>query len=217
MGGSVGTSRARDVLRQAIVRGEFAPGQRLVAAELAQSVRVTRGCVRQALPELTAEGLIDPGRGGNARVRRISTGRLVEILECLRVLEALQARRAAVRASEDERRRLRALGERMAEAANRADPVGFTALSRDLHDMIAALAAQATAAGLVARLTAQIARHRFRHPLRPRRLAAAEHHAIIAAITEGLPDAAEHATGVHIGSIIAEITEQQQKEPLCLQ
>jgi DNA-binding GntR family transcriptional regulator len=55
-----------NMLRQAIVAGEFAPGTRLIEADLADRLRVSRGPIRDALRQLADEGLV---RVGN----RIST------------------------------------------------------------------------------------------------------------------------------------------------
>jgi DNA-binding GntR family transcriptional regulator len=50
--------RATDRIRDAILSGTFAPGQRLVERELWQSLGISRTVVREALQHLQAEGLI---------------------------------------------------------------------------------------------------------------------------------------------------------------
>jgi DNA-binding GntR family transcriptional regulator len=84
-----------DYLRAAIRTGRFAPGQRLVEAELTAELGVSRGPVREALRRLAAEGLIElvPNRG--AVVRRLSMTEALELFEIRTELEALAARRAA--------------------------------------------------------------------------------------------------------------------------
>src|SRR6201987_6368400 len=82
-------------LRQAILSGDFTPGQRLVEEELAAVLGVTRQSLRAALLDLTTEGLVEriPNRG--ARVRVVSTEEAVAITECRMALEALCAAKAA--------------------------------------------------------------------------------------------------------------------------
>lgn len=46
-------------IREAIVRGDFAPDQRLVESDLSDMFGVGRGSVRAALVELTSEGLVE--------------------------------------------------------------------------------------------------------------------------------------------------------------
>ena len=73
---------ARDALRQAILGGDFAPGQRLVEEELAGNLGVTRASVREALIDLTAEdrlpervaGVAAGGLSGLRRARPVSGG-----------------------------------------------------------------------------------------------------------------------------------------------
>ncbi|MGG1658093.1 GntR family transcriptional regulator [Brevibacillus sp. NRS-1366] len=66
------------VLREAILRGHFEPGERLVQEELASSLGVSRMPIREALRKLETEGLvvIEPHRG--AIVKSLS---LVDIEE----------------------------------------------------------------------------------------------------------------------------------------
>jgi DNA-binding GntR family transcriptional regulator len=84
-----------DYLSSAILNGRFAPGQRLIEAELTSDLGVSRGPVREAFRRLSAEGLIEivPNRG--AVVRRLSIVEALELFEIRTELEALAARRAA--------------------------------------------------------------------------------------------------------------------------
>lgn len=73
-------------LREAITRGDMAPGQRLVEEELAEQFGVTRGGIRAALIDLTAEGLVERIRNRGARVRVVTVEEAVAITECRMVL-----------------------------------------------------------------------------------------------------------------------------------
>lgn len=52
------THKVREVLRKAIVSGEFKPGQRLVERTLCDLIGVSRTAIREALRALEAEGLV---------------------------------------------------------------------------------------------------------------------------------------------------------------
>lgn len=84
-------------LREAILSGRLAPGQRLVEAELTQRLGTSRGPLREAFRQLAAEGLVTlvPNRG--ALVRRMTRTETLELFEIRAELEALAGRRAAAR------------------------------------------------------------------------------------------------------------------------
>src|SRR5712671_6801358 len=111
--GATGRRLAVERLRQTILAGDMAPGQRLVEEELAGMLGVTRASLRAALFDLAAEGLVEriPNRG--ARVRTISVDEAVAVTECRMALEGLCAAKAAERVTEPDAARLRQLGEDM--------------------------------------------------------------------------------------------------------
>lgn len=84
-------------IRDAINAGRFVPGQRLVEAELTEEYDVSRGPLREALRQLSAEGLIEliPHRG--AQVRRLTRIEVVELFQIRAQLEAMAGRLAASR------------------------------------------------------------------------------------------------------------------------
>lgn len=84
-------------IRDAINAGRFVPGQRLVEAELTAEYGVSRGPLREALRQLSAEGLIElvPHRG--AQVRRLTRTEVVELFQIRAQLEAMAGRLAALR------------------------------------------------------------------------------------------------------------------------
>lgn len=103
-------------LRQAILRGEMAPAQRLVENELAEEFGVTRASIRAALIDLASEGLVERIRNRGSRVRVVSVEEAVAITECRMVLEGLCAAKAAVMATDEQLGELAELGEAMTKA-----------------------------------------------------------------------------------------------------
>lgn len=79
-------------LREAITSGALRPGDRLLQAELAEQLGVSRMPVREALRRLEAEGLVElqPYRG--ALVANLSSVELQEIYEIRATLETLALR-----------------------------------------------------------------------------------------------------------------------------
>lgn len=87
---------AVEKLRHAILSGVFMPGNRLVEADLCNSLGVSRPSLREALRSLQAERLIDivPNRG--PQVPRLSWREAEEIYEVRELLEGEAASRCSV-------------------------------------------------------------------------------------------------------------------------
>ncbi len=198
-------------LRGAIVNGDVAPGQRLVEAELAESLGVTRASVRAALIDLSADGLVEriPNRG--ARVRAVPVAEAIAITECRMVLEGLCAAKAAELATPAQIERLTGIAEQMAAAVAAGEPLKYSALNRELHQSVHEISGQTVAAELLQRLNAQIVRHQFQLSLRPGRthVSLPEHQAIVAAIAARDPAAAEAAARHHLASVIDALRETE--------
>jgi DNA-binding GntR family transcriptional regulator len=202
--GAVGTQLAATALRDALSRGDLAPGQRLIEGDLAEAYGVTRAAVRAALIDLSSEGLVEriPNRG--ARVRVVSVAEAVAITECRMVLEGLCAARAAQLATDDEIDALREIGAQMSTAVADGEPVKYSEFNRELHRRVREIAAQPVATALLDRLNAQLVRHQFRLSLRPGRpqVSLGEHLAVIDGIVQRDPVAAEAAARSHLASVI---------------
>ncbi|MYW63206.1 FCD domain-containing protein [Streptomyces sp. SID8379] len=196
---------ALERLRQAILRGEMAPAQRLVENELAEQYDVTRASIRAALLDLASEGLVERIRNRGSRVRVVTIAEAVEITECRMALEGLCAAKAAEVATDEQLDELTDLGKAMSKAVADGDPITYSELNHDLHARIRDISGQQTAVGLLERLNAQLVRHRFQLALRPGRpqQSLSEHLAVIEAIRARDPQAAETAVRAHLSSVIA--------------
>jgi DNA-binding GntR family transcriptional regulator len=78
-----------DRLRGAILSGQFAPDESLREKQLAESMGVSRGPIREALTRLEHEGLVINRPNGRAFVARLSREDLDEVYTLRRVLECL--------------------------------------------------------------------------------------------------------------------------------
>ncbi|MFF5493636.1 GntR family transcriptional regulator [Streptomyces aquilus] len=191
-------------LRQAILRGEMAPAQRLVENELAEQFGVTRASIRAALIDLEAQGLVERIRNRGSRVRVVTVEEAVAITECRMVLEGLCAAKAAVAASDEQLAELTELGTAMTKAVADGEPVTYSELNQELHAKVREFSGQRTAMDLLERLNAQLVRHRYQLALRPGRPQHSlnEHLAMIEAIRARDPQAAEAAVRAHLTSVI---------------
>ncbi|HEY7630919.1 MAG TPA: GntR family transcriptional regulator [Thermoleophilaceae bacterium] len=190
-------------LREAIVRGELAPNQRLVEADMSSAFRMPRAAVRTALVRLEHEGLVvrEPHRG--ARVRFVSEQEAVQILQARAALEGLAAREAAQRITKASASEVRAVLARQKAALSGQDFLGASDVNAELHAKIVDLSGHATAQRLIRSLNSQMVRFQFRTILIPGRPSQSleEHSAIVEAVTAGEPEKAERAMRRHLTNV----------------
>ena len=110
-----------DSLRNLILEGEFAPGDKLQQEDLAAALGVSAMPVREALRRLQAEGLVEfvPRRG--AFVTTLSPDQLDEIYHMREELEALGFRWAMAQVRPEQIERLRDLLRQVEESEVRQD------------------------------------------------------------------------------------------------
>ena len=207
-GGGTATSEAVAVVvsavRDGIMQGRFAPGQRLPEADLVSMYDASRGAVRTALAQLENEGIVERERNRGARVRPISLQEAVEITEARAVVEGLCAAKAAVRASADDRTRLRELGVELAATVENSDVVAYSRVNQQIHRAIRDLSGHETAGRMLDRLRTQSVRYHYTIALLPGRPAVGlqEHLQVIETVCSGDPDVAEQTMRAHLLSVV---------------
>ena len=189
------------LIRDSILNFHYKPGQRLIERELIERFEVSRTTIREALRELTSEGLLQsiPQRGVVVVVPTPQDA--LEMYELRAALESLAARKFVERASDTQVAKLRAALDRLdvliSEGGStldvlRAKDVFYETLlsgcgNRAVHE---------TLKGLQARISLLRATSRGR----PGRLTAArvELHAVMSAIEARNAEAAARACGYHV-------------------
>lgn len=96
------TEDVTDQLREAIFRGHFAPGQHLSEAQLAQTLGVSRGPIREAFVRLEREGLIASQANRRSLVAQLSRRDLEEVYTLRLALERLAVQYAVVAAQPED-------------------------------------------------------------------------------------------------------------------
>lgn len=202
-GGEDIEARVSAGIRRAILAGEYAPGQRLIEAELCAEFGASRSIVRVALQVLVSEGLVEIQRHKGARVRVISLPEAIEIVEVRMMLEALAASRAARLATPEEDAELGEMLAGMRKAVETTDLLVWRDLNERFHAAIQRIAGNGTCTRMLERLQGQVVRHQFQVSLQPGRLVVslAEHEQIAAAIRARDPNAAEAAMRVHLSTV----------------
>src|SRR5258708_30483381 len=96
-------------LRDAIMRCELGPGQRLVIDDLARQLEVSAIPVREAIQTLQSEGLVQTIPHLGPSVSPISRESIDEVFTVIEGLEILATRSAALRMTEEDAEALRVL------------------------------------------------------------------------------------------------------------
>jgi DNA-binding GntR family transcriptional regulator len=125
-----------DLLRAALVRGAFEPGQHLNEAGLAEKLGVSRGPIREAFAELEREGLLTLERHRGARVTRLSRTDIDEIYELRSALERLAVERAVEHATDDDFAAMAEIINQIGRAVDEIDLHGVVTLDVRFHDLI---------------------------------------------------------------------------------
>jgi DNA-binding GntR family transcriptional regulator len=195
---------AAEAIRTAIMLGELAPRQRLIEADLCERFGISRFIARSALQELAGLGLVEVQRNRGARVREISLAEAIEITEVRKLLEGLDAARAAERVTRAQATVLRGMVKDMRAAVQGSELMRYSDLNARLHSAIRDISAHETSARLLRQLRDLTVRHQFSLSLVPGRPAVSlpQHEAIVAAVTARDPAAAQAAMHDHLQSVI---------------
>jgi DNA-binding GntR family transcriptional regulator len=145
---SVLADQVRDRLLEAILSGEYAPDSRIVETQVARDLGTSQAPVREALRGLEALGVVEitPFRG--ARVRRPTRRELLEAYAVRSALEALGARLAVPRLTDQELDELAANVEAMQAAARDDDGRRLAEFDARFHGRILEIAENGTLAKL---------------------------------------------------------------------
>lgn len=109
--------RAYEALREAIVRGDLAPGAPLKDADLADRLGLSRAPVREALARLGQEGLVESKPQSYTRVTRPVSRVVRDAASVVRVMHELAARTGVPLLGPEGIRAMREANERFAAAA----------------------------------------------------------------------------------------------------
>jgi len=125
-----------NTLRQAILRGELKPGERLMEIQLANKLGVSRTPIREAIRKLELEGLVlmIPRRG--AEVAEITEKSLRDVLEVRGALEELAVKLACQKITDEQIGELRVAEKEFEQALSSGDVTVYAEADVKFHDVI---------------------------------------------------------------------------------
>lgn len=188
-------------LRNGILQGRYAPGQRLIEADLTSELGVSRGPLREALRRLSADNLLEivPNRG--AIVRRLSMEEMLELFSIRIALESHAAREAASALGDAKRRtRFEADIKSIWEPGRRSPGPAYIEENRTFHQAIVRATGNERLMDLTTQMQLPLIMFQLNGMLTLQNIAAslAEHRLIARTILDGDKEAAAAAARQHL-------------------
>ncbi|MFJ7215614.1 GntR family transcriptional regulator [Amycolatopsis sp. NPDC098790] len=127
---------AYETIKARILDGRYGPGYRLVLDQIGRELDVSAVPVREALRRLEAEELIEFERNVGARVVAIDPTEYRHAMQTVAIVEGAATGLAAPLLTPADLARARALNERMRRSLAEFDPLTFTALNAEFHEVL---------------------------------------------------------------------------------
>lgn len=189
-----------NTLRQAILKGELEPGERLMEIQLAERLGVSRTPIREAIRKLELEGLVlmIPRKG--AEVAEISEKSLREVLEVRRSLEELAIELACQRVTAEELTELEEAEHDFAKAVETGEVMAIAESDEHFHELIYHATANERLVQILNNLREQMYRYRLEYIKDEdrRQILVVEHEHILRAIRSRNIQEAKSAVREHI-------------------
>ncbi len=194
-------------LRQAILRGELKPGERLMEIQLANKLGVSRTPIREAIRKLELEGLVlmIPRKG--AEVAEITEKNLRDVLEVREALEVLAVQLACEKMNEEQIERLKIASKEFEETLVENDITQIAEADVRFHDVVYEATDNKRLVQLLNNLREQMYRYRVEYLKREtvRQTVVEEHEELIQAIIDRNKEGAATNICKHIENQVAEV------------
>ena len=210
-----------NTLRQAILKGELKPGERLMEIQLANKLGVSRTPVREAIRKLVLEGLVlmIPRKG--AEVAEITRQDMEDVLEVRTALEELAVKDACDHITDAQLSELKKASNEFKKALLEGkDLVTCADADMHFHDVILSATNNRRLIQMLNNLSEQMYRYRMEYlkDERTHKTLIEEHDAIRRALKKHDKVKAGAAIRVHIDnqkrSILESLTEKEEDEEL---
>ena len=206
-----------NTLRQAIITGEFAPGERLMEIVLAERLGVSRTPVREAIRKLELEGLVVMVPRKGAEVARITEKSLKEVLEVRCALEELGVILACRRITDEGKEELKKAHQEFKKAVESKDFLEIATKDEAFHECIFESTDNKRLLQIINNLKEQMYRYRMEYvkDIGYHEKLVKEHEEMLDAITSGNEKKAEEIMKKHIHDqeeMILKNIHQQEEE-----
>ena len=124
-----------ETIREAILKGDLKPGEKVAEPELAEQFGISRTPIREAFRQLESEGYLTVVPRKGAVVAALSERDVQEFYEVKSILEGYAAELAAKNLSDKELAKLESINERLKQLANDGDVKSFYKIHNEFHEM----------------------------------------------------------------------------------
>jgi DNA-binding GntR family transcriptional regulator len=206
------TKLIAETLREAIVAGKMAPGERFAEDKLAASFKVSRVPLRDALRRLEAEGFVNFVSHNEIAISKPTVDEVEDFYSIAGVLEGLAVRLAVERATAEEISRLRELHQGLKEAYQHKDLQRYFDANSKFHHFIAETARNERLYWLISEMRQEIRKTRILALQLPHRMdySMREHDQILDAFLKRNPELAESTVLKHLTNQMTAIRQMLQ-------
>lgn len=151
-------------IRDAVVRGDLAPGAAVRDQDLAEQLGLSRAPVRDALARLADEGLVERKPQSHTRVTPLVPHEVRDAAAVVRAMHELATRTGVPALTDAQVATMRAANRRFAAACATGDLDAASTADDDLHQVLVDAAGNRAAAATIARYTPlirRLERHQF--------------------------------------------------------
>lgn len=136
MGVATRTDVCYDLIKGRILDGTYGPGHRLVIDQLGRETKISSIPLRESLRRLEAEGWVEIVPNVGARVASFDEGEWSRAMRLLARLEGLATALAAPQLRRQDLKEARRLNRLMSKALAEFDPMRFSGLNKEFHELI---------------------------------------------------------------------------------
>lgn len=195
-------------IKDRIISGEYLPAQRLIEAQLAEEIQVSRNTVRKALQMIENEKLIIIKENVGAMVSYLDTDEILQYYEIRKSLELIVMESAVKKISQADLGRLSETIIKMETLSSQHDFDEYSLNNLLFHDIIYEASEKPIAVGMIQEIKTQLKRYQIRTMLVPGRANTSleEHKRIYQALVNRDVDAACSAIEEHMSGVSETIT-----------
>ena len=152
-----------NTLRQAILRGELKPGERLMEIQLANKLGVSRTPIREAIRKLELEGLVVMIPRKGAEVAKITVRDLKDALEVRMAIDSLSVKLACERLDENDKTEIKQACVAFREAVKSKNVQAIVEGDERFHNTIYRASKNQKLITIAMNLREQVYRYRFEY------------------------------------------------------
>lgn len=191
-----------NTLREAILKGDLKPGERLMELQLAAKLGVSRTPIREAIRMLEQEGLAVTMPRKGAEVAKMTLKDMEDVLEIREALDELAVRIACEKITDEQMKRLTDAKDLFEMSTRSGDVKMIAEADVSFHDVIYEATGNPKLETLLNNLREQVYRYRVEYIKDPQNypVLIREHEAILLALKERNVKKAERAMHEHVAN-----------------